>query len=66
MNTPDNRLVVLEVGLFPDGDTVRNGVEMLAEGRDVRRHDLTSPALSEQGWDQVVDDILSARKVITI
>lgn len=66
MNAQKQRLLVLETGLFPDQATVREALDLLAEGRDLPRHDLTRENMTDQGWDRVVDDILSARKVVTI
>lgn len=66
MNSTDNRLVILEVGLFPDKETVDSAVHALAGDYDIHRHDLTDPAMNTAAWDQVVIDILAARKVITI
>lgn len=66
MNSRSNRLVILEVGLFPDKETVDSAVYALAGDHDIQRHDLTDTAMDTAAWDQVVIDILSAQKVITV
>ena len=59
-------LVVLHTGLFPDAATLDQAVSRLEQGHAVRRHDLTQPSLDAATWDQVLADILAARKIITI
>lgn len=66
MSGQSDRLLVLEVGLFPDQETLGAALALIAADRDVLRHDLTRQSMTDQSWDRVVDDILSARKVVTI
>ena len=66
MSGQNDRLLVLEVGLFPDQETLGDALALIAADRDVLRHDLTRQSMTDQSWDRVVDDILSARKVVTI
>ncbi|HEB96121.1 MAG TPA: hypothetical protein ENI96_06800 [Sedimenticola thiotaurini] len=62
------RLLVLESGLFPDRETVREALQyMEQEGIcQVVHRDLTGPALDEAGWDRLLRQILGSEKVITL
>ena len=59
-------LLVLQTGLFPDAETLEAAIKRRMQETDVRRHDLTRPALGDSAWDTIVADILSAGEIITI
>ncbi len=59
------RVLVLDVGLFPDRGTVDAAVTRLAESNDIRR---ATPArdADDGGWDRVLAEVLAADLVITL
>lgn len=65
--TADNpKLLILETGLFPDRETVRQALSETATSSDAETIELEPNAMREEDWDRVVDRILRTEKIITI
>lgn len=58
-------IVILETGLFPDQDFLRDALADSSSSHSVHRSDLRE-ARSEAQWDRLLDEILSSDRVITI
>lgn len=59
------RVLVLEVGVFPDRATVESAVTRLAEGNEVDRA-APKPEASDSEWDRVLSAIRTADLVVTV
>lgn len=59
------RLLVLDMDLFPDRETIKTAVRRLNAGNDVRR---VAPAAgaSDDEWDRVLAEIRAADLVLTL
>ena len=58
-------IAVLETGLFPDAESVRDAVTHLTPVHNLYRYDLRQHDFSEQQWDQMLDDILASDRILT-
>ena len=62
-----NTILAMKANLFPDGHTVETTLRELAAVHDVRFFVTVTPdAMYDQAWDQILAEILSVEKVITI
>ena len=61
MSSP--KLVILETGLFADAETLNAALATGPAGKTVT---LQPATMTDADWDNVLEDILSADKVITI
>ena len=61
-----NTILAMKANLFPDGHTVEVALRELATVHDVRFVTVTLDAMYDQVWDQILAEILSVEKVITI
>ncbi len=59
------RILVLDVGLFPDGETVVAALGRLAASNEVRRKAPAADA-SDSEWDQVLAEAQAADLIITL
>ncbi|MFN4148751.1 MAG: hypothetical protein ACK4E4_04290 [Rhodocyclaceae bacterium] len=59
------KIVQLNTGLFPDAQTVQAALRRMAETHSVEAIDLTRRDLGENDWDEVMEKILAADRVIT-
>lgn len=58
-------LVVLDTGLFPDKETFAAAIDYAVPMHYVYRYDLQADR-SEEEWDQLMDEVLSADRVFTV
>ena len=58
-------LVVLDTGLFPDKETFAEALNYAVPMHYVYRYDLQADR-SEEEWDQLMDEVLSADRVFTV
>lgn len=59
------RVLVLDVNLFPDRETVQAAVTQLSAGNEVRRR--SAPAGdADSEWDQVLAEVRAADLVVTL
>ena len=61
-----NTILAMKANLFPDGHTVEAALRELAAVHDVLFVTVTPDAMYDQSWDQILAEILSVEKVITI
>ena len=61
-----NTILTIKANLFPDGHTVEAALRELAAVHVVRFVTVISDAMYDQAWDQILAEILSVEKVITI
>jgi len=59
-------VAVLKTGLFPDSETVEAGVEHLLPNYNVYIYEATRADLEDEDWDQAVDEMLAADRLIVI
>lgn len=59
-------IAVLHTHLFPDPETVAEAVTHLEPHHNVYRYDVRQGGLSDDEWDQMLDEILAADRVITV
>lgn len=59
------KILQLNTGLFPDAQTVQAALRQMAETHAVEVVDLTRRGLRENDWDEVMEKILAADRVIT-
>lgn len=60
------RVLVLDVNLFPDRETVQAAVAQLAAGNEVRRRSAPAVDAADSDWDQVLAEVLTAELVVTL
>lgn len=58
-------LVVLDTALFQDSDTVIAAIESLDPPASQRRK-LDPETMTDKDWDEILDLVLSAKRVLTI
>ena len=61
-----NTILAMKANLFPYGHTVEAALRELPAVHDVRFVTVTPDAMYDQAWDQILAEILSVEKVITI
>ena len=59
-------IAVLETGLFPDSETVEDAITHLVPLHNVYRYDLREMSRTDDEWDQMLDEILAADRVLTV
>lgn len=59
-------LLVLEAGLFPDAATLDDALLLASEKSAIRRQKITSGKMDDAAWDQLLDDILTAKSTLTL
>lgn len=59
-------IAVLKTGLFPDNETVEAGINHLLPSCNVYCYDATGDELADSDWDRVLDEILSAERLIVL
>jgi len=67
MNTPaDKQLLVLKANLFPDAETISQGITDFWAENKARFHDIQPANMNDADWDHVLDLVLSADLIITL
>lgn len=59
------RVLVLDIGAFPDGETVDAALVRLADGNEVERM-APDAETSDSEWDRVLSAIRAADLVVTV
>ena len=59
-------ILAMKANFFPDGQTGESALRELAADHEVRFVTVTSATMDEQAWDEILEQILSVDKVITI
>lgn len=59
-------IAILETGLFPDTETVEDAITHLVPLHNVYRYDLREAQRTDAEWDQLLDEILAADRVLTV
>lgn len=59
-------IAVLKTGLFPDSETVEAGINHLLSSCNVYCYDATGDGLADSDWDRILDEILSAERLIVL
>ncbi|AKH19075.1 hypothetical protein [Sedimenticola thiotaurini] len=59
-------IAVLKTGLFPDSETVEEGIDHLLSRCNLYQYDATRDDLSDSDWDQILDEILDAERLIVL
>lgn len=59
-------IAVLKTGLFPDSETVEGGIDHLLSRCNLYRYDATRNDLADSDWDQILDEILDAERLIVL
>ncbi|MBC8212210.1 MAG: hypothetical protein H8E21_14200 [Gammaproteobacteria bacterium] len=59
-------VAVLKTGLFPDAETVEQGVEHLYACCNVYVYDVTRHKLENDDWDKALDEMLAADRIIVV
>lgn len=57
---------ILETGLFPDVKTVEEAISHLEPIHNVYRYRINDNQLSDDEWDQMLDEIIASDRVLTI
>lgn len=60
------RVLVLDVKLFPDRETVTAAVARLAAENEVRRRSAPAAGATDAEWDQVLAEVRAADLVVTL
>jgi len=58
--------MVLDTGLFPDRETVDAALQQLGNTHTVTRHDVSKMTPDDAAWDELVNAILKADRIITL
>lgn len=59
-------IAVLNTGLFPDRETMEDALSELEPFHNVYRYDVARTGMTDEDWDQVLDEMLSSDLVITL
>jgi len=59
-------IAVLKTGLFPDRETVEAGIDHLLSSCNLYQYDATGDDLADSDWDQILDEILVAERLIVL
>ncbi|MDD3448311.1 MAG: hypothetical protein PHF72_04695 [Gammaproteobacteria bacterium] len=59
-------IAVLKTGLFPDRETVEEGLSHFETTYFVYTYDATRPGLTDADWDQALDELLAAERVVVV
>jgi len=60
-----NTILALHANLFQDANTVESALDM-TDNPEVKHKSLTPATMSEKDWDQILVEILSVEKIITL
>ena len=61
-----NTILALHANLFQDANTVESALEIMTDNHEVKHKSLTPATMSEKDWDQILVEILSVEKIITL
>ena len=61
-----NTILALHANLFQDANTVESALEKMTDNPEVKHKSLTPATMSEKDWDEILVEILSVGKIITI
>ena len=61
-----NTILALPANLFQDANTVESALEKMTDNPEVKHKSLTPATMSEKDWDQILVEILSVEKIITL
>lgn len=59
-------IAVLKTGLFPDSETVEAGIDHLLTRCNLYHYDAAGDKLADSDWDQILDEILVAERLIVL
>ncbi len=59
-------ILVLETGLFNDADVVRAALDTVKRTTSIQELQLNCSTMNDTDWDDMLDRVLSADKVITL
>lgn len=59
-------IAILKTGLFPDADGVEEAISHFETLYAVYTYDATRDGLDDTDWDQAVDELLSADRIIVV
>lgn len=59
-------IAVLDTGLFPDRETLEHALDELEPHYNVYRLRLAAPSPDDAAWDQILDEILAADRVVVL
>ena len=59
-------IAILKTGLFPDTETMEQGVEHLYASCNVYIYDMTRHKLEDEDWDEALDEMLAAERIIVL
>ena len=59
------KIVVLKTDLFPEKAVLEASLEQLGSDHEISRYD-TNAELSDSDWDSVVQEIVSADRILTL
>lgn len=59
-------IAILKTGLFPDADGMEQAIGHFDTQHAVYIYDATRDGLDDSDWDQAVDELLSAERVIVV
>ncbi len=59
-------IAILETGLFPDSETVRDALNHLEPVHYVYRYDLREKVTSAEEWDQLIDALLISDRIYSV
>lgn len=59
-------IALLKTGLFPDSETVEAGTDHLLSSCNLYQYDATRNDLADSDWDQILDEILDAERLIVL
>ena len=61
-----NTILALHANLFQDAITVESALEKMTGNPEVKYKSLTPATMSEKDWDEILVEILSVEKIITL
>ena len=61
-----NTILALHANLFQDANTVESALLQMTDNHEVKHKTLSPAKMSEKDWDNILVDILSVEKIITL
>ena len=61
-----NTILALHTNLFADAKTIESALQIMGENHKVKHKSLSPATMVEKDWDNILNEILSVEKIITI
>lgn len=60
------KIAVLNTGLFPDHETIQDALSELEPSHNICRRNAIAAEMTDEHWDQLLDELLASDLIITL